>query len=275
LLIVPALDILLQFEDNIIYGGREGREKYSAAYHAITKWVGTMKSKTKILIVDDELINLDFFSVMLSKLGFDVQKAENGEEALEKVKKFLPDMILLDNIMPKLSGWEVTKILKRDEAFSEVRHVPIIMLSALDDVKDKVQGFELGIEDYITKPFNFSEVLVRIKAVLRHKDFADQMLRREHRLVLSQDLCKSLEECLQKVKKPLKDTIRAVNKAQTEAEKAAAVGNFIGEARAFLELMEKAEDEIARTAEKDKVLQAGEISLKDLDERYRRHFDGA
>jgi CheY-like chemotaxis protein len=232
-----------------------------------------MKSKTKILIVDDELINLDFFSVMLDKLGFEVEKAENGEEALEKTKKFLPDLIVLDNIMPKLSGWEVTKILKRDEAFSDVRHIPIIMLSAMDDVKDKIEGFQLGIEDYITKPFNFSEVLVRIKAVLRHKDFAEQMARREHRLVLSQDLSKSLEECVRKVKKPLKDLLKEVKKPGGGA-KAAALEKLIEEAETALGLVEKAEDEITRTQAKDKVLQEGEVSLKDLDERYHKNFDG-
>jgi DNA-binding response OmpR family regulator len=232
-----------------------------------------MKSKTKILIVDDELINLDFFSVMFSKLGFEVEEAENGEEALEMTKKFLPDLIVLDNIMPKLSGWEVTKILKRDEAFSDVRHIPIIMLSAMDDVKDKVEGFELGIEDYITKPFNFSEVLVRIKAVLRHKDFADQITRRENRLALSQDLNRSLEECVQKVRDPLRELLQEARKPG--AAKTAEGEALIGEAQAALALVEKAGDEIARAEAKDKVLQAGEISLKDLNEQYHSHFDGA
>ncbi|MDR1626621.1 MAG: response regulator [Spirochaetia bacterium] len=233
-----------------------------------------MKSKTKILIVDDELINLDFFSVMLGKLGFDVEKAENGEDALEKTKAFLPDLIVLDNIMPKLSGWEVTKILKRDEAFSDVRHIPIIMLSAMDDVKDKIEGFQLGIEDYITKPFNFSEVLVRIKAVLRHKDFAEQIARREHRLVLSRDLNKSLEECVKKVKKPLKDLLREAKK-QGGGARAAALEKLIEEAENALVLVEKAGDDAARAEARDKVLREGEISLKDLDEQYHRHFDGA
>ncbi|MDR1179622.1 MAG: response regulator [Spirochaetales bacterium] len=233
-----------------------------------------MKSKTKILIVDDELINLDFFSVMFSKLGFEVEEAENGEEALEKTKKFLPDLIILDNIMPKLSGWEVTKILKRNDEFSDVRHIPIIMLSAMDDVKDKIEGFELGIEDYITKPFNFSEVLVRIKAVLRHKDFAEQIARRENRLALSWDLNRSLEECVQKVKGPFGKLLREVKKPG--AAKSADCVALIEEAQAALALVEKAGDEIARVGAKDRVLKEGEISLQDLNEQYNHsHFDGA
>jgi DNA-binding response OmpR family regulator len=144
-----------------------------------------MNSRKKILIVDDEPINLDFFDVMLSKLGFTVEKAEDGREALERVKRFYPDLIILDNIMPRMSGWELTKILKADPQFSEI---PIIMLSALDDVKDKVEGFSLGVDDYITKPFNFSEVLARIRAVLRNRELFSQIAVRESRLNLAEEL---------------------------------------------------------------------------------------
>ena len=116
--------------------------------------------------MDDEQINLEFFEVMLSKLNFVVEKAENGEDALEQVKRFKPDLIILDNLMPRLSGWEVTKILKNDKEYEEFSDVPIIMFSAMDDVKDKVAGFELGIDDYITKPYNSRGVLARIRAIL-------------------------------------------------------------------------------------------------------------
>jgi len=143
-----------------------------------------MNNRKKILVVDDESINLDFFEVMLTKLGFVVEKAENGEEGFMMVKKFFPDLIIMDNIMPKMSGWELTKILKADLKY---REIPIIMLSALDDVKDKVEGFELGIDDYITKPFNFSEVLARIRAVLRNRELFDQIAARESRLALAEE----------------------------------------------------------------------------------------
>jgi CheY-like chemotaxis protein len=142
-----------------------------------------MSGRKKILIVDDEQINLDFFDVMLSKLGFIVEKAEDGLEALEKVKQFHPDLIILDNIMPKMSGWEVTRTLKKDTKY---REIPIIMFSALGNVKDKVEGFELGVDDYITKPFNFSEVLARIRAVLRNRELFGQIVYRESRLNLAE-----------------------------------------------------------------------------------------
>jgi len=152
-----------------------------------------MDSRKKILIVDDEAINLEFFEVMLSKLGFVVEEANDGIAAIEKVKKFHPDLILLDNIMPRMSGWEVTKTLKSDPKY---REIPIIMLSALNDVKDKIAGFEMGVDDYITKPFNFSEVLVRIKAVLRNHELFSQIAIRESRLGLAEELNRDLKEKL-------------------------------------------------------------------------------
>ena len=152
-----------------------------------------MNNQKKILIADDETINLDFFEVMLSKLGFVVEKTANGGEVIDKVKKFLPDLILLDNIMPGMTGKDVTKILKNDVNF---QNISIIMISALGDVKDKVSCFEAGVDDYITKPFNFSEVLARINAVLRNRELFDQIKVRETRLALAEEFNKDLKENL-------------------------------------------------------------------------------
>jgi DNA-binding response OmpR family regulator len=166
-----------------------------------------MNTQKKILIVDDEMINLEFFEVMLSKLGFVVEKAGDGLEALEKVKRFFPDLILLDNIMPRMSGWELTKILKKDPKF---REIPIIMLSALDDVKDKVEGFEMGVDDYITKPFNFSEVLARIRAALRNRELFAQIVVRASRLSLAEDLSADIKSNLLDFVKTIDDLDQAV-----------------------------------------------------------------
>ena len=152
-----------------------------------------MNTQKKILIADDETINLDFFEVMLSKLGFVVEKCDHGAEVIDKVKKFLPDLIILDNIMPGMTGREIAKIIKSD---ANLMHISIIMLSALDDVKDKVAGFEAGVDDYITKPFNFTEVLARINAVLRNRALFDQIRMREARLILAEELNKDLKENL-------------------------------------------------------------------------------
>jgi DNA-binding response OmpR family regulator len=152
-----------------------------------------MDTQKKILIADDETVNLDFFEVMLSKLGFVVEKSDNGLEVIEKVKKFQPDLIILDNIMPGMTGREIAKTLKNDPYYKDIS---IIMLSALDDVKDKVAGFEAGVDDYITKPFNFTEVLARINAVLRNRALFDQIKVRETRLALAEELNRDLKENL-------------------------------------------------------------------------------
>ncbi|MDR0721845.1 MAG: response regulator [Treponema sp.] len=149
-----------------------------------------MNSHKKILIVDDEIITLEFFEVMLTKLGFIVEKAADGVEALEKARCFYPDLIILDNIMPRMSGWECTKALKGDPQLQEI---PIIMLSALDDVKDTVEAFELGVDDYITKPFNFSEVLVRIRALLRNREVVTRIRMRESYLSLAEELSTDIQ----------------------------------------------------------------------------------
>ncbi len=229
---------------------------------------------SKILIVDDEQINLDFFEVMLTKLGFEVEKASDGEEALEAVRDARPDLIVLDNIMPKLSGWEVTKILKQDEAYSEFRDVPIIMFSAMDDVKDKIEGFELGIEDYITKPFNFSEVLARIKAVLRNHELGQQVIQRERRLALVESLNKSLVYFTTHLREPFEQILKHAKALDVSdaGDVRAFVGMVQNEVESRKAALEGLENEITELQEKGDALREGEITLDDLEEKYQKHF---
>ena len=129
---------------------------------------------SRILIVDDEEINLELFEVMLSRLGFEVEMASDGEQALAMLPDVKPDLIVLDNIMPGLTGWEVTRRIKNAPEFAAYRQVPIVMFTAMDEIADRIEGLELGVDDYITKPFNFSEVLARIRAVLHRHELAGQ-----------------------------------------------------------------------------------------------------
>lgn len=234
-----------------------------------------MKVKSKILIVDDEQINLDFFDVMLSKLGFQVEKAEDGEEALDKVRSFKPDLIILDNIMPKISGWEVTRILKQHEEFRDFRSIPIIMFSAMDDVKDKIEGFELGVEDYITKPFNFSEVLARIKAVLRHKDFTDQMLQRERRIALLESVNHLLRSTVEEVRKPigrLLEELETIDSEDPELMRTLLL-KIKDQCLQFQNRFEELDSSLQELQGHENDLRKQEVSLKELEERYQRHFD--
>ncbi|AFG37992.1 response regulator transcription factor [Spirochaeta africana] len=232
-----------------------------------------MKNKERILIVDDEKINLDFFDVMLSKLGFRVTTAENGEDALAQVREETPDLIILDNIMPRMNGWEVTRLLKTDPEWADYRDIPIMMFSAMQDVQDKIEGFELGIEDYITKPFNFSEVFARIKAVLRQRDLARQLIQRERRLVLIESLNNSLVYFTNHLREPLqglRETAEQLNVDDPEA-----VGRFCTrltqEVHNTMAALDALHEEIDELAGEDSRMKANEVTLEVLEQKYQEH----
>jgi len=174
-----------------------------------------MNNQKKILIADDEHVNLEAFELMLSKLGFVVEKSDNGVDVIEKVKKFHPNLIILDNIMPGMTGREITKTIKNDPNY---KNISIIILSALDDVKEKVACFEAGADDYITKPYNFTEVLARINAVLRNRTLFDQIAVREIRLLLAEELNKDLKENLSAFAGSIDELDKAIDIIQKNAE---------------------------------------------------------
>lgn len=116
---------------------------------------------TKVLIVDDDRNICELLRLYLQKDGFDTEIANDGSEAIELQKKYNPDIILLDVMMPKLDGWQVCREIRKTS------DVPIIMITAKGEVFDKILGLELGADDYISKPFDTKEVIARIKAVLR------------------------------------------------------------------------------------------------------------
>ena len=118
----------------------------------------------KILIVDDDSNICELLRMYLNKDGFDTAIAADGEEAVDLVLKYKPDLILLDIMMPRLDGWQVCREVRKTS------EVPIIMLTAKGEVFDKILGLELGADDYISKPFDTKEVLARIKAVLRRSN---------------------------------------------------------------------------------------------------------
>lgn len=123
-------------------------------------------NKPKILVVDDIKQNVKLLRVILTASEYDVVEAYNGEEALEKVKAELPDLILLDVMMPKLTGYEVCQRLRADE---RTRSIPVVMITALHEMDDRVKGIEAGADDFISKPFNKVELLTRVKSLLRLK----------------------------------------------------------------------------------------------------------
>lgn len=121
----------------------------------------------KIFIIEDETSIIKLVQHNLEKEGFIVSSSENGNEGLKQLKKFEPNLLLLDWMLPDLSGIEICKHIRKDNKF---KTLPIIMLTAKGEDEDKIKGLESGVDDYLTKPFSYKELLARIKAVLRRSN---------------------------------------------------------------------------------------------------------
>ncbi|BAY96760.1 response regulator receiver sensor signal transduction histidine kinase [Tolypothrix tenuis PCC 7101] len=162
--------------------------------------------KGNILVVDDTPNNLRLLSAMLTSQGYEVRKALNGKMALTACRVVLPDVILLDINMPEMDGYQVCQELKSDRVTAEV---PVIFISALDDVLDKVKAFEVGGVDYITKPFHGAEVISRIENQINLRLFQIQI----------QEKNNLLQDAL--------DSLKAVQVQQIQNEKMVALGQLV------------------------------------------------
>ena len=120
--------------------------------------------KAKVFLVEDDQSIVSLVQYNLQKEGFNVQTSGNGEEAIKDIKNYEPDLILLDWMLPDLSGLNICKTLKKDKKH---KNIPIIMLTAKGQEEDKVSALNAGADDYITKPFGHAELIARINALLR------------------------------------------------------------------------------------------------------------
>ncbi|NLG41178.1 MAG: response regulator transcription factor [Chloroflexi bacterium] len=125
-----------------------------------------MENRKRILVVDDEKGLVKIIRLNLEQDGFDVIEAFNGSQAMEKLRTTLPDLVLLDVMMPDTDGFTVLKMIR------QIGNIPVIMLTAKGEEDDKIKGLELGADDYVTKPFSPRELTSRIRAVLRRGDFS-------------------------------------------------------------------------------------------------------
>ena len=121
----------------------------------------------KIFIIEDETSIIQLVQHNLEKDGFIVSSAINGNEGLKDLKKFEPNLLLLDWMLPDLSGIEICKSIRKDTSY---KNLPVIMLTAKGEEEDKIKGLDSGADDYLTKPFSYNELLARIKAILRWSD---------------------------------------------------------------------------------------------------------
>ena len=150
-----------------------------------------VESKAKILVVDDDRYSLDLLGDILGSEGYIVEKVSSGEEAIAVSTTDIgrPDLMLLDIMMPGLDGYEVARNLKGNEL---TKDISIIMVTVLDQPHHKVDGFSLGVDDYITKPFDTSELVARVKSALRAKLLQDQLRSKNQELGRVNEILRSL-----------------------------------------------------------------------------------
>jgi putative two-component system response regulator len=126
----------------------------------------------RVLVVDDNPMNVELAAATLEPQGYAVERATNGEEALRKLEEGSFDVVLLDVMMPGMSGYEVCERLKKDE---RTRFLPVVMVTALDKREDKLRGIAAGADDFLNKPFDRAELLMRVKSCIRAKRLTDEL----------------------------------------------------------------------------------------------------
>lgn len=127
-----------------------------------------------VLVVDDEVANILLFQALLEPRGFKVSFARDGEEALQRIEEIAPDIVLLDVVMPRMDGFEACERIKKNPQW---QHLPVVLITGLDAIRDRVRGLELGADDFVTKPVVKEELVARVRSLVRTKRLQDQVLR--------------------------------------------------------------------------------------------------
>lgn len=167
--------------------------------------------KEKILLVDDDERNLRLLEALLIPMNYEIEKASDGISALEKTDLFNPDLILLDAMMPKLNGFEVAKKLKEDE---NTMTIPIVMVTALQEVEDRVKALEAGADDFLSKPIDKTELKARVKSLLKVKAYHEYM--KNYQVLLEKEVHRKtarLQKALTDLQSASLETIHILSRA--------------------------------------------------------------
>ncbi len=154
------------------------------------RW-GMETKDTHILIVDDEPVNIKILTGMLSTEGYNILKADSGPNALELLEKHSPDIILLDVMMPEMDGFEVCRRIK---ARKDMRLIPVLMVTALQDKIHRQQALEAGADDFLSKPIDRTELIIRVKSLVRIKQYSDELVESNRILEEQKKQLKKLEK---------------------------------------------------------------------------------
>ena len=241
-----------------------------------------MKLTGKILIVDSDKQNLDNLDIMLTKLSFKVIRATDGDEALAMVAEHSPDLMLIENVLPSMTGFEVTQVLKKGKEFIEYRDLPIIIMSSVDDPMDKLIGLEMGIEDYIIKPFRFTEILARIRNVIKHKELVRQLVNRERKLAVVESLTSNLIASTKHIKFPLatmKSDLAELSNIDDLAALRSKLADFVAkfnvEYDRTVALIGSLDDQMTDIENKKTRISQEELSADELDRKLLKRLDSA
>jgi putative two-component system response regulator len=139
-----------------------------------------MERRPKILIVDDNKVNVELLRSQLRPYQYDIEVSYDGEDALAKVARQMPDLVLLDLMMPKISGFEICRAIKQNK---DTQFIPVIVITALQELDDKLKAIELGADDFLVKPINRLELTTRIKSLLHVKSLHDDLDTSENILI--------------------------------------------------------------------------------------------
>ncbi|RJO63040.1 MAG: response regulator [Myxococcales bacterium] len=170
-----------------------------------------MDEAKRILVVDDVESNRKLLVMSLTRLGYDVDQADDGMEAIEHAHATPPELIILDLLMPRLDGWETARRLKADAA---TRNIPILVVSTHSEVKNRVSAFEAGADDFLSKPVDQVELKTRVKSLLKVKSYNDHMLQYQKRL--EEEVARrteQLERAYEKIRMQALDTIFRLSQA--------------------------------------------------------------
>lgn len=134
--------------------------------------------KAKVLLVDDESVNVELISSYIEK-DYEIISAYNGKEALEKVRLYNPDIVILDIMMPDMSGYDVCARVKSGDS---TRSIPIVIVTALSEIEDKIKAIESGADDFLTKPINTIELVTRVKSLVKTKHYYDELIHQKEQI---------------------------------------------------------------------------------------------
>jgi len=195
--------------------------------------------KPKILVVDDEPRNLRLLEALLLPCGYEIVLVENGRAALERVADNPPDIILLDLVMPEMSGFEVLQKLRAEKA---TMNIPIVILTSLHDSERRIEALEAGCDEIISKPFDRTELLARVKSLLRIKRYLDEIEDNNRKLKAAERI---KDEFTSTVSHELRTPLAAI-KSSIDILDTEAPGALTGDQKVFIKRVKSNIDRLAR-----------------------------